>query len=406
MLKQFTGLMSPRMKGLKSIYQLIRKFGPVDKNQLVELSGYKQSTCARLIEELLQANLIYESGLGESSGGRRPSMYVIKPDTYYLIGVDIAGAFTRVILLDLNLTILEVAKLEMSDQYTPDDVLEFIYQKIEQMMRDHHVQTEKLLGIGVGSFGQLDRAKGIILSPERFMSDEWINVNITELLQRRFNTLVILDNGANLAALGEYRSKYWKKVDSLVYTMSGIGIRCGIVSEEKLVGGKVDLEGSFGHIIVDIHGRKCSCGSYGCLNVYCTLPYVQEELIRQLKRGKESIIRDMIINIEDIRLDHILDALDQNDPLCCSIIQDAAYFYGIGLSNLIYLVRPDVVIIGGALASHPIFYEMATKTAKQRVQYYPEFEVEFCTPSTGYNVVAVGAGCMILDYYVETNGEI
>jgi len=205
MLKQFVGLMSPKMKSLKRLYGLICNKGPIDKNSLMELTGYKSATCSRLIEELLHAELIYESGLGKSSGGRKPSMYTINPNISYLIGVDISRSYTRVLLLDLNLTIVDSAKLEMTWQCTADYTLQFVIEKIEQMLSKHDIQHEQLLGIGVGTVGPLDREKGIIIEPKLYISDGWKNVNIVEILSQRFNTLVLLDNGANLAALGEYQ---------------------------------------------------------------------------------------------------------------------------------------------------------------------------------------------------------
>ncbi|WP_257346726.1 ROK family transcriptional regulator [Pseudalkalibacillus decolorationis] len=397
MLKQFVGLISPKMKSLKRIYGLIRKNGAVSTNTLIELTGYKPATCARLIEELVQSGVIYNCGLGESSGGRKPLMYAIEPNANYLIGIDISRSFTTVVLLDLKLNILSVNKLEMQSFCTADYTLEYICNRIHEMLHKHNLPLQKVLGIGVGVFGPLDRESGMILE----MENGWGNINIVEYLKKHFDTLILLDNGANLAALGEYRRRYWKDIDNLAYTLCGTGIRSGFVLKGEVVDSKMNMDSSLGHIIVDIHGPKCSCGSYGCLETFSSVSAIRKEIIRQMKRGKTSVIQDIVNDPEEIRFDHILKALDDRDSLCSSVVQEAAFYYGIGLSNLVYLMRPDVVVVGGALGPKPIFFETAMETAKQRIQYYPNYQVEFKAASD-YNAVAVGAGSLIFDYFIET----
>ncbi|MEI4831361.1 ROK family protein [Bacillus sp. FJAT-53711] len=401
MLQQFVGLVSPKMKNLKHLYGLIHKTGPVDKNTLMKLTSYRSATCARLIEELLQAELIYESGLGKSSGGRKPSMYTINPAISYVVGVDISSTYTTVLLLDLNLNIVDSATLEMTWQITAEYTLQFIIENIEQMLTEHDVQHNQLLGIGVGAIGPLDREKGIILTPKTYISDGWENVNIVRPLKQHFNTLVLLDNGANLAALGEYQNDYMKEVNNLIFTIPGIGIRCGIISNGEIVRGKIDVEGSFGHIPVDIHGRQCWCGSFGCLVAYSSIPSVRKEIIDRIKRGNKSIIQQMVDKLDDVQFNHILNALEKNDALCEDVIREAAFYYGIALATLTHLLYPDVVVIGGTLGTNQLFYEVASETALQRVRNFSDYPVQFVQPSLKYDTVAIGAGSMIFNYFVE-----
>ncbi|MCS7462401.1 ROK family transcriptional regulator [Paenibacillus doosanensis] len=400
MLQEFVGLMSPKMKSLKHLYYLINKLGPVRINTLVEQTGYKHSTCSRLVEELVQAGLIYDSGLGESKGGRKPALYVIKPDSFYLIGAEISSLFTTVLLLDLQLNIIAEHKLKMNETSTPEYTLNFISERIDRMLAEHSVPRERLLGIGVGAIGPIDRNAGTLLSHEHMLAG-WERVHIVDFLQRRFQTTVLLDNGINLAALGEYRSKYWKQADSLVYTSSGVAIRCGIILQGQVLGSKLDMDDSLGHITVDVHGRRCSCGAYGCLEAYSSFPSVREEIVRRIKRGKASVLQQMVGQADEVQFHHILDALEQNDPLCYDVVRDAAYYYGIGLSNLIHLLRPEMVIVGGGLGANLTFYEITAETVRSRLQHYRSSEVQIVRASTGYNVVAVGAGCMVLDYFIE-----
>lgn len=401
MLKQFVGLTSPKTKSLKLLYSLVRKLGPVRINTLTELTGYKHVTCTRLLDELVQEGLIYDSGIGESSGGRKPLMYVIKPDTYYLIGVEITSLYTTVLLLDLKLDILDVEKLRMDSQTTGEYTLNFVSQCVEELLTKHKIQREKLLGIGVGVLDPIDREQGVIINPDMFPAGGWDNLNIVDYLQQKNNTYVFLDNGTNLAALAEYRKNYWKETDNLVFVSSEMGIRYGTILKGRLVSNNMAMDNSFGHIIIDIHGRRCSCGSYGCLQAYSSLPAIREEVVRRMKRGHVSLLMDWVNNIESIDFHHILNALEKEDALCLEVVKDAAYYFGIALSNLIFLLRPDIVICGGTLVPKPLFYEVVSETVQNRLMHFPKSHVQINKSTAAYNIVAQGAGCMVLDYFTE-----
>lgn len=401
MLKQFEGLTSPKTKSLKLLYSLVRKLGPVRINTLTELTGYKHVTCARLLDELVQEGLIYDSGTGESSGGRKPLMYVINPDKYCLIGVEITSLYTTVLLLDLKLNIKDVAKLKMEVQCTGEYTLNYVTRCVNELLAKHTIPKDKLLGIGVGVIDSIDDDSGAIINSHLFPAAGWDQLNIVDYLQQQNDTHVFLDNGTNLAALAEYRNNYWNKTDNLVFVSSDMGIRCGTILQGRLVSNKNELADAFGHVIVDVHGRLCSCGAYGCLQAYSSLPAIRNEVIRQLKRGHFSFLKENVDDVEDIDFHHILNALEQEDLLCLKVVKDAAYYFGIGLSNLIFLMRPDIVICGGTLVPKPLFYEVASETAQNRLMHYPTSNVQIMKSTTAYNIVAQGGGCMVLDYFTE-----
>lgn len=401
MLKQFAGLTSPKTKSLKLLYSLVRKLGPVRINTLSELTGYKHVTCTRLLDELVQEGLIYDSGIGESSGGRKPLMYVIKPDAYYAIGVEITNLFTTVLLLDLNLDIVDVEKLRMDSQCTGEYTLNFVSRCVDKLLSKHNIQREKMLGIGIGVLDQIDEETSAIINPHLFPAGGWDNLNIVDYLQQNNNTTVFIDNGTTLAALAEYRKNYWKETDNLVFVSSDMGIRCGTILNGRLVRNKMEMDDAFGHMVVDLHGRRCSCGSYGCLHAYSSLPAILDEIVRRMKRGLVSYLQDKVPNVEDIDFHHILHALEKEDTLCLEVVKEAAYYFGIGLSNLIFLLRPDIVVCGGTLVPKPLFYEVFSETAQSRLMYYPNSQVKIIKSTAAYNIVAQGAGCMVLDYFME-----
>ncbi|QHZ49061.1 ROK family protein [Bacillus sp. NSP9.1] len=142
---------------------------------------------------------------------------------------------------------------------------------------------------------------------------------------------------------------------------------------------------------------------HGCLQAYSSLPAIRDEVVRRMKRGHVSLLEDKIHDVEDIDFHHILNGIEKEDPLCLEVVKEAAYFFGIGLSNLIFLLRPDIVICGGTLVPKPLFYEVASETAQKRLIHFPNNHVQIVKSTAAYNIVAQGAGCMILDYFTEEN---
>ncbi|MGJ7912556.1 ROK family protein [Neobacillus sp. LXY-1] len=401
MLKEFIGITSPKTKSLKLLYSLIRKLGPVRINTLSELTGYKHSTCARLLDELVQEGLIYDSGIGESSGGRKPLMYVIHPHKNYVIGVELTSLYTTILLLNLNLEIVGIEKLKMSSECTGEYTLDYITSCIDSLLAKHQIAKEQLLGIGIGVIDPIDREQGTFKNPHLFTAGGWENLNIIEYLQKKNEILVLLDNGINLAALAEYRKNHWKETDNLTFVSNDLGIRYGAIFQGRMVSYKNDIDDAFGHMTVDIHGRRCTCGSFGCLQAYSSIPAIRDEVVRKIKRGKYSILQERVTDSGEIDFHHILEAIEEKDPLCLEVVQDAAYYYGVGLSNLILLLRPDVVICGGALIPKPLFFDVVSQTAQKRLRHNTQIQTRIIKSTTAYEIVAQGAGCMILDYFTE-----
>ncbi|MFM1654216.1 ROK family protein [Brevibacillus sp. B_LB10_24] len=329
-------------------------------------------------------------------------MYEISPGLYYVIGIDLSRTHMKIMLMDLHLRPVEETRIQVSRESTPLFTLQFLEKSIRAMLTKHGLSTLQLLGIGIGAVGPLKREEGMILNPHNFPAAGWENIPISQQLGEAFQTKVFLDNGANTAVLGEYRDGLWKEAANVVYSIAGVGIRCGVMTHGQVVRGSANREGAFGHMVVDVHGRKCTCGHYGCLEAYGTIPAIRNEIIRQLKRGARSLLSDIAPDFEEMQFQHICQAIGEGDELSSQVVMDAGFHYGIGLSNMIHLIHPNMVILGGALFTElDMFYQAATDTARQRCNLSAANEVKFSRGSLGENAVAVGAGCMVIDYYLE-----
>jgi predicted NBD/HSP70 family sugar kinase len=385
---------------LKNLYHLIHEQGPISKVDISQKLNIKQTTLTRMIDELLNKKFIIESGIGKSSGGRPPTLYEINPTYNYIIGVDIARIHTKVVLVDLSFNQMDSIMFPMTSAEHPEATFAQIAKIIRQFMQKHHITLDQILGIGVGAVGPLDRKDGIILQPEAFPSPTWTNVPVVDILHKAFPTKVMVENGANTAVFAEYFHSAYKNI---LYCISGAGIRCGVMANGHLVHSKQGDTSAYGHIIIDVEGRDCSCGKKGCLDSYVSFSAILKEIMSQTQKGIESDVTQWTNgDLNSLTIDHVIKAMEQGDRLSKEIILKSAYYYGIGLANMVNILHPEVVILNGPLIyESPMYYEEVVKTTLKHIYATDKHSVTFGQGKLKSDAVAVGAANLVFHSFFK-----
>jgi predicted NBD/HSP70 family sugar kinase len=390
----------------KDIYAYIRKHGTVSKIDLLEHSGMTVSTLTRLMEELTNQGLILESGFGVSTGGRRPILYRMNGTYAYVLGVEISRTLSKLVLIDLEMNKLDDRSWTMTTEMTPSKLIGLIAEEAEQMLKRHSLDSSSILGMGVGAVGPLDRFSGVILEPLNFPAPGWRHVEICRLLHERLGIPVLLDNGANTAILAESWMSGAQSYRHLLYIHAGIGLRSSMVSEGKVIYGAVDMEGSVGQMIIQTNGipYRSSAGNYGALESYASLYSIEREVRSALKQGRSTYLSQLARDPESITYLQIQEALEKNDPLVVEIVTEAATYFGIGLANLLNILHPEKVILGGPLlaAGGDLFFQTATSVAVRKSYYYPTYQVVFSKGSLGEEALAIGAAVMVMGFLTSS----
>lgn len=384
---------------LKSVYHFIQQKGPIKKTDLLALTNYKQTTLVRIIDELLQNGFIYESGVEKSSGGRPPILYRIVPTCTYIIGVDISRTHTAIGLLNLEYRLVDKISFSMDRNHTPKIVISKITEAVNSFKLRYGLMNDDILGIGIGSVGPLDRERGIILNPEFFLANGWDDVPIVKELEDKLSIYTVLENGANSAVLGEFYQSPFENQNTL-YCISGMGLRCGMLANGQVVKSKTGDASSFGHMIIDIDGKECVCGNKGCLLSYISYNSLVDTIISRINKGEKSIITEWLTDgVHNMTLAVIMKASKLNDDLVNQVILESAYYYGIGLANMINVLHPDHIILNGPFISeHPIYFEKVVKTAK-KYTFYPNDRSYFSKGVLKENAVLVGAAVHLFNSY-------
>jgi predicted NBD/HSP70 family sugar kinase len=391
-------------KKAKELFGTIRKQGIVSKIDLLDESGLTSSTLTRMLDELCESGWIEECGHGESSGGRRPVLYRIRQQSAYAFGLDISRVSSKLVLCDLQLEKLDSVYWEMTERMTPQVLVEHVAQAVTMLCGKHGLTLDRILGLGIGSVGPLDRVKGMILNPSYFPAPGWHQVPIVAMLEQATGVQVILDNGANTALLAEYWAGSPNEYRHLLYVRAGIGLRSSMISNGNLVYGAVDMEGSVGQMIIQTDGRPHPerAHVYGCLESYVSIPVLEEQARSKLKQGRRSTLTDLVDDPQRVDFNHMLQALRLDDRMVTELFIQAATYFGIGLSNLMNILHPERIILGGPLiTSNELFYQTSTQVALKNTLYYPAYPISFSRGRLSDEALAVGAAAMIVSQLAE-----
>ncbi|GIN97095.1 transcriptional regulator [Siminovitchia terrae] len=384
MLKKFLADDSRKNLLLKETYRQIHKRNSISKAELIELLGARPTTMTRTIEELLENGWIKEGGVGPSSGGRPPILYETMKESAWIIGIDISRTAVRVLLTTVDFTVIERHFISMTNAKTPDVVFAEINQIIDSWLAQYHISFKDLLGIGVGAVGPIHREEGKMVNPESFLSAGWKNVDIRKGLES-FPVRILVDNGANSAAVAEF-IQHDEAFRNILYCVHGYGIRGGVMNDGRIFYAGQGDTSALGHVIVQANGKVCICGREGCLTAYASFPAMVEEYKRA--SGEETSFEDFLL------------LLKKNDPEAVRIVKKGAFYFGIGLANMINSLRPELVVLHGSLVyGIPTFYEEAVASAKSHI-YMPEmFTPIFKKGSLKEEAVALGAAMQVFQSY-------
>lgn len=392
MLKEFRNPLSKLNKNCKQIYQYIYRYGAVTRSELERHTGFPMSTLVRAMNNLEDNGLIYASETGEADLGRKPRIYRVCPNAGYVIAIDITRTYTQVALLDLELNILSSNTFGMYSSNTPSETISRIVTIINDFISP--LDRNKILGIGLGVVGPVDKEKGMILNPEHFSASGWKNVSIKKILQEETGFRTYIDDGANAAVLAEFRKGCGRQYQNIAYIIAGVGLRLGVIANGKLL----EQHTSFGHIVIDKNGKDCFCGRKGCLEEYFSLKVILDEFISEIKNGKPTAILEKVdYDLNLITFDHFCEAVKSGDQLANEILQKAAGYLSVGLNNLICILNPEMIVLGGTIFRK--CPELGTFVEKMVSESYPS--TVFSNGELAENAVIIGAGTLVLEDYIE-----
>jgi glucokinase len=271
----------------------------------------------------------------------------------FIIGVDLGGTKISAGAVSLDGSrVVGVRSIPTQPELGAEGVVDRINSVIEGVILDTINETgvtrKDIVGIGVGAPGPLDREKGIVVVAPNL---GWKDFPLRDRITARFGLPVTLDNDANCATVGEWWLGAARGGRNVVGITIGTGIGGGLIIDEQLYHGSSDVAGEIGHTTIDVNGRHCKCGNYGCLEAYASGPAIATRAREALAREDTASLLPALVDgqLEKITAELVYDAAKKGDGLANEIVRDTARYLGAGIASLLNVINPDVVVIAGGV---------------------------------------------------------
>lgn len=252
----------------------------------------------------------------------------------FVIGVDLGATHCRAGIFSLGGVAGNRLERKLPDSDGPERQTHLILDQIKELLTGE--EAARLLGIGIGSCGPIDRDRTVILeAPNR---PGWVNVPIRALLHNEFQVPVFLENDANVAALGEYRRGAGIGVESLLGLTLGTGVGGGFIQRGEILAGAEGMAMEVGHMYIGGEGIRCCCGAIDCLELYVSAEGIKGTWRRRTEDKQEISCHD------------IFRLARNGDEAASSVIRNAALYLGRAIASLQKILDPEMIVIGGGLA--------------------------------------------------------
>lgn len=291
-------------------------------------------------------------------------------DRYY-IGIDIGGTKLAVCIADNNGKILDKLKMPSEAHKGPEQMIDKMFLMADELMGKYGIKSQDVEAFGISCGGPLDSKRGIVMSPPNLPG--WDNVHITEIIQERYSRPAYLQNDANACALAEWMYGAGRGYKNVIFLTFGTGMGAGLILDGRLYSGTNDMAGEVGHIRLATFG-PVGYGKEGSFEGFCSGGGIAQiaaaEVLKRRQMGMEvEFARGL--KPEELTAKIVGEAADRGDGVAIEILRISASFLGLGISILIDILNPEVIIIGSIYARSIKFFrdiveEVIKKEALQR----------------------------------------
>jgi glucokinase len=325
----------------------------------------------------------------------------------FIVGVDLggtniaAGAMptdgTREIAMRMAPT-----KAEEGSAAVVERIVTMIEDVIAQTRAETGAERSDFLGVGIGSPGPLDRLRGVVIVTPNL---GWRDFPLRDEVGSRVNLPASLDNDANCATLGEWWRGAARGGRNVVGLTIGTGIGGGLILDGRLYHGASDAAGEIGHTTIDSTGRRCKCGNYGCLEAYASGPAIAERAREALDVDGSSILHELVDgDASRITAATVFEASKRGDQVALEVVRDTAHFLGVGISNLINIFNPDLVVVaGGVTQAGDLLFDPLRAEVRRRA-FKPS--VEACRIVPGALPLSAGVVGAVATFKAQILGDL
>ena len=329
----------------KLILRAIFFNGPLSNSELAKLIKLSTPKINSLLLELIEDGLVRELGRGDSSGGRRPIIYGLVEDGFYVVGITINTNRTIISIFNSN-------NQEVSGPHyfpitiQPDlNIFSLVKAELDHIINKSNIERSKIIAAGIELPGLTNQKLGV---NKTYFPDVR---NLSEELKKIFGIKVYFDHDTKVRTFAEQHFGLAQHMKNVLMLQADWGLGLGIIVDGKLYAGKSGYSGEFGHLPIIENGLLCKCGKQGCLETVVSATSIEKIAKEGFLNGKSSLLWQLADNdINRIDISSIIQAANSGDQFAISLFTEVGKWLGKGIAFLVQIFNPELIIIGGRIA--------------------------------------------------------
>jgi glucokinase len=286
----------------------------------------------------------------------------------YAIGIDVGGTKIAAGLVNGDGNILDRHTSFAHSEKEPKFVVDAIEQAFRVITERSQVDVSDIEAVGLGFPGNTNGPAGLVLVCSNLPA--WDHVPLRDIVAERIGLPVILENDANLCAVGEHRFGAGRGTRNMCYVTFSTGYGIGIIINGELYVGNTGTAGELGHVVVEIGGPPCTCGKHGCVMAYAGGIGLSRMAYEKIEAGADTLLREMVPR-DGRRLsgELVAEAARQGDEAAREILRTVGYYCGVGLSMIVEIINPELIVVGGGLTRiGPMLMDPARAAMREHTQ--------------------------------------
>jgi len=403
-----------KASNLRLVLLTLLRRQPISRVRLARSTQLSTTTVTNLVAELIDQGVVLVDGLDAEAmsvgAGRPPLALRLQPESRYAFGVHIGVRRIRVALMDLQANIHEHIEFPISAARSAQQciaetagVIADIYQRAsESRRRGTGEKIPNIVGVGVGASGLVQSEMGVnVLAPNLGWEKLPLRDMLTVELQARLNghepLPVTVDNNVRCMALAESLYGVGRNVRALGYVYARVGVGAGLVVDGEIYRGADYGAGEIGHwVMTPRGGALCMCGNRGCLETYIServLLEMAEQIHPELTHGRSDPLKV------------IFDAARDGHLGLIELLEDRAYYVGIALANLVNVMNPQLIMLGGWLHdAFDLIEPVVQRTLRKHAFGGIGNQVDVLPASFGGYSGVTGAAALAFDTFFFSHG--
>ena len=285
----------------------------------------------------------------------------------YAVGVDIGGTKIAAGVVDREGRIVARYTTREHCGTLPDNVIACVEDAYRVLLDDAGISGQDLVGVGLGFPGHVNGRAGVVIVSSNLPA--WDNVPLRDIVAERIGAPVVLENDTKVCGLAEYMYGAGRGAQNMCYITFSTGCGVAIIIDGQLYLGHIGTSGEVGHTVVDVNGPMCTCGKRGCLVTYTCGLGLARMAYEKITSGAETMLREMAgDDPRHLTGEVIAEAAHQGDTVAKELLTTAGYYAGVGLSTVVEVVNPELIVIGGGMTHiGPLFMEPCMRGLRENV---------------------------------------